>query len=147
MSIAWNSFTPLAALTGGALIGTAAAMFVLLNGRIAGISGIVSGLLTPARGDTAWRAAFLAGMIGAPAACGLFAALARPQIDAGWPAVVVAGLLVGVGTRCGSGCTSGHGVCGISRWSARSLMATASFMSAGIVTVFVLRHLLGWQPA
>ncbi len=143
MTIDWNAFTPWSALAGGALIGLAAAMFVLLNGRIAGISGIAGGLLAPARGDIAWRVAFLAGLIGAPAIYLLLAAAPTLQIDAGYPALVAAGLLVGVGTRYGSGCTSGHGVCGLSRFSPRSLLATATFMGAGFVTVFVLRHLLG----
>ena len=143
MTIDWTAFTPWSALAGGVLIGIAAAMFVLLNGRIAGISGIAGGLLAPVRGDIAWRVAFLAGLIGAPAIYLLLAAAPTLQIDAGYPALVAAGLLVGVGTRYGSGCTSGHGVCGISRFSPRSLLATATFMAAGFVTVFVLRHLLG----
>ena len=143
MSIDWNSFTPWAALVGGLLIGAAAAMFVLLNGRIAGISGIVGGLLSPSKGDLAWRVAFVVGMLGAPAVYALFRAVPHPQIDAGWPAVLAAGLLVGVGTRYGSGCTSGHGVCGLSRLSPRSLVATAAFMGAGFVTVFIARHVLG----
>lgn len=144
MVIDWNAFTPGSALAGGVLIGVAAALFVLLNGRIAGISGILSGLLRPSRGDAAWRAAFIAGLIAAPLAWLVFAPLPTVQIDAGYGALVVAGLLVGIGTRYGSGCTSGHGVCGVSRLSPRSLVATASFMAAGFVTVFVLRHLLGF---
>ena len=143
MSIDWNHFTPLAALAGGVLIGIAAAMFVLLNGRVAGISGVLGGLLRPARGDIAWRVAFVLGLVGAPLAYLLFAALPRPQIDAGYGALILAGLLVGVGTRYGGGCTSGHGVCGLSRLSPRSLVATAAFMGAGFVTVFVIRHLFG----
>ena len=143
MSIDWNHFTPLTALAGGVLIGIAAAMFVLLNGRIAGISGVLGGLLRPVRGDSAWRMAFVLGLVGAPLVYLLFAALPRPQIDAGYGALILAGLLVGVGTRYGSGCTSGHGVCGLSRLSPRSLVATAAFMGAGFVTVFVTRHLLG----
>ena len=142
MTIAWNAFTPYAALAGGALIGLAAALFVLLNGRIAGISGIVGGLLRPAAGGAGWRLAFLAGLIGAPLVYALAAALPRPQIDAGWTALVAAGLLVGVGTRYGAGCTSGHGVCGLARLSPRSLVATLAFMAAGFATVFVVRHLL-----
>ena len=142
MSIAWNEFTPWSALAGGVLIGLAAAMFVLLNGRIAGISGVVGGLLKPAAGDVAWRVAFVAGLIGAPLVYLLVAPLPLPQIDAGVGALVAAGLLVGVGTRYGSGCTSGHGVCGLARLSPRSLVATATFMGAGFVTVYVLRHLL-----
>lgn len=143
MVIDWNAFTPVSALAGGLLIGLAAALFVLLNGRIAGISGIVGGLLRPARGDVAWRVAFVAGLIVAPLAWLLFAPLPALQIDAGYGALVLAGLLVGIGTRYGSGCTSGHGVCGVSRLSPRSLVATAAFMGAGFVTVYVLRHLLG----
>ena len=118
-------------------------MFVLFNGRIAGISGILGGLLKPVRGDIGWRVAFIAGLVGAPLGYALFADLPSPQIDASNAALVAAGLLVGVGTRYGSGCTSGHGVCGISRLSPRSLVATASFMAAGFVTVFVARHVLG----
>lgn len=140
MAIDWTNFTPWPALAGGLLIGLAAAAFVLFNGRIAGISGILGGLLRPARGDIAWRAAFLAGLIGAPLAYGLFASLPAVRIDAGVGTLMAAGLLVGLGTRYGSGCTSGHGVCGLSRLSPRSLVATLSFMLAGFVTVFVLRH-------
>ena len=142
MTIDWNAFTPWSALAGGVLIGLAAAMFLLLNGRIAGISGIVGGLLRPVRGDIAWRAAFVAGLLAAPAVYLLFAELPRITIDAGTGALAVAGLLVGIGTRYGSGCTSGHGVCGLSRLSPRSLVATLAFMGAGFATVFVLRHLL-----
>lgn len=144
MSIAWNEFTPWSALAGGALIGLAAAMFVLLNGRVAGISGVVGGLLKPAAGDVAWRIAFVAGLVGAPLVYLLFAPLPLPQIDADVGALVAAGLLVGVGTRYGAGCTSGHGVCGLARLSPRSLVATATFMGAGFVTVYVLRHLLNF---
>jgi uncharacterized membrane protein YedE/YeeE len=143
MSIDWNHFTPLAALAGGVLIGIAAAMFALLNGRIAGISGVLGGLLRPTRGDMAWRIAFVLGLVGAPLVYVLFAALPKPQIDASYGALILAGLLVGIGTRYGSGCTSGHGVCGLSRLSPRSLAATAAFMGAGFITVFVTRHLLG----
>lgn len=142
MTIDWMNFTPWTALAGGLLIGLAAAAFVLLNGRIAGISGILGGLLRPAQGDVAWRLAFLAGLVGAPLVVALFAPLPAVRIDAGDGALVAAGLLVGIGTRYGSGCTSGHGVCGLSRLSPRSLVATASFMLAGFVTVFVLRHVL-----
>lgn len=142
MTIAWPSFTPWTALAGGLLIGLAAALLVLFNGRIAGISGIVGGLLKPARGDLAWRAAFVAGLVMAPMAWLVFAALPRLHVAAGTPTLVVAGLLVGIGTRYGSGCTSGHGVCGISRGSPRSLVATGTFMAAGFATVFVARHLL-----
>jgi uncharacterized membrane protein YedE/YeeE len=141
MAIDWIHFTPWTALAGGLLIGLAAASFVLLNGRIAGISGILGGLLRPAQGDTAWRVAFLAGLVGAPLFYALFASLPEVHIEAGDGALAAAGLLVGLGTRYGAGCTSGHGVCGLSRLSPRSLVATVSFMLAGFATVFVLRHL------
>ncbi|MEF7612586.1 YeeE/YedE family protein [Aquincola sp. MAHUQ-54] len=143
MDIDWNAFTPWASLAGGLLIGLAAAMFVLLNGRIAGISGIVGGLLRPSAGDVAWRLAFLAGLLAAPVVFSLVSALPVPVIDAGWGRLLAAGLLVGVGTRYAAGCTSGHGVCGLSRLSPRSLAATATFMAAGFVAVFLLRHVLG----
>ncbi|EJM47215.1 putative transporter component [Pseudomonas sp. GM33] len=140
-----NHFTPLSALIGGLLIGTAATLFVLFNGRIAGISGIVGGLLRPLAGDVAWRIAFVLGLLMAPLLYRLNAPLPTLQIDAGYPLLIVAGILVGIGTRYGAGCTSGHGVCGLSRLSPRSGVATAVFMSAGFATVFVVRHLLGWN--
>jgi uncharacterized membrane protein YedE/YeeE len=142
MTINWSEFTPWASLFGGLLIGLSAALFVLFNGRIAGISGVLGGLLRPLRGDVAWRIAFLVGLLGAPLVYGTFATLPEARIDASTGILVVAGLLVGVGTRYGSGCTSGHGVCGLSRRSPRSLVATASFMLAGFVTVYVVRHLM-----
>jgi uncharacterized membrane protein YedE/YeeE len=138
-----NHFTPLSALIGGLLIGTAATLFVLFSGRIAGISGIVGGLLRPLAGDVAWRIAFVLGLLMAPLLYRLIAPLPNLQIDAGYPLLIVAGMLVGIGTRYGAGCTSGHGVCGLSRLSPRSGVATVVFMSAGVVTVFVVRHLLG----
>lgn len=141
MTIDWNAFHPEAAAAGGVLIGLAAAIFVLLNGRIAGISGVLGGLLKPARGDLAWRVAFLAGMLAAPLVYALSADLPQPRIEANEGTLALAGLLVGIGTRYGSGCTSGHGVCGISRLSPRSLAATAAFMLAGFATVFIVRHL------
>ncbi len=143
IDIAWSSFTPWSALAGGVLVGLAAASFLLLNGRIAGISGILGGLLAPSAGDISWRIAFLAGLLGAPALWMLIAKLPPIEIEAGYPALIIAGLLVGIGTRYGSGCTSGHGVCGLSRFSPRSLAATLSFMFAGFVTVFIIRHVLG----
>ena len=142
MLIDWNAFTPWHALVGGALVGTAAALFVLLNGRIAGISGVLGGLLRPVKGDVAWRAAIGIGLIVAPLIYLLFGSPPKPRIDADFGALVLAGLLVGVGTRYGAGCTSGHGVCGLSRLSPRSLVATVAFMAAGFVTVFAIRHLL-----
>jgi uncharacterized membrane protein YedE/YeeE len=147
MSIHWDVFTPWSALAGGLLIGSAAAIFALFNGRIAGVSGVLGGVLRASRGDVAWRLAFVAGLVGAPLVYALFSAPPRPQIEAGWTELVVAGLLVGIGTRCGSGCTSGHAVCGLARASPRSLAATAVFMAAGFATVYVLRHLLGWQAS
>jgi uncharacterized membrane protein YedE/YeeE len=142
MTIAWTAFTPLSALAGGLLIGLAAALLILLNGRIAGISGILGGLLRPVPGERAWRLAFLGGLVAAPLAWLLFAPLPAVTVDASTPLLVAAGLLVGVGTRYGAGCTSGHGVCGVSRLSARSLAATALFMLAGFVTVYLMRHAL-----
>ncbi|EJL94392.1 putative transporter component [Herbaspirillum sp. CF444] len=142
MNINWAGFTPWTSLAGGLLIGLAVALLILLNGRIAGISGIVGGLLRPSKGDVFWRIAFVAGLVAAPLAYRLEAALPAVSIEAGAPTLIVAGLLVGLGTRYGSGCTSGHGVCGLSRRSLRSLAATATFMTAGFVTVFVVRHLI-----
>ncbi len=141
MFIAWQQFTPWSALLGGALIGLAASLFILVNGRVAGISGILGGLLAPAKGDIGWRIAFLGGMVAAPLVYLLLAPAPMVQVDADYGSLILAGLLVGLGTRYGSGCTSGHGVCGLSRLSLRSLVATLLFMSAGIATVFVLRHL------
>ena len=144
MSIDWNAFTPWSSLFGGLLIGLAAALFVLLNGRVAGISGVLGGLLVPLRGDVLWRVAFVGGIVVAPVIYSLFLVLTPVQIDADYPALITAGLLVGVGTRYGAGCTSGHGVCGLSRLSLRSLAATATFMGAGFATVFFMRHILSF---
>jgi len=143
MSIDWSAFTPVSALVGGVVIGVAAGFFLLVNGRVAGISGILGGLLRPLTGDVAWRAAFVAGLVAAPLAWGVFAALPRVQIDTGYAGLVAAGLLVGVGTRYGAGCTSGHGVCGIARMSPRSIVATLLFMIAGFAIVYLARHALG----
>ncbi len=142
MTIDWIHFTPWTSLLGGVLIGLAAAIFVLLNGRIAGVSGILGGLLRPARGDLGWRLAFIAGLAIAPLAYGLAHALPAVTIEADAGTLIVAGLLVGAGTRYGAGCTSGHGVCGLSRLSLRSLAATLAFMAAGFATVAVVRHLI-----
>ena len=145
MNIDWAHFTPFVSLTGGIILGLASAIFILVNGRILGISGIVGGLFPPKMGDTFWRISFLLGFAAAPT---VFHALVpaqyitAPRIDATDLMVVIAGLLVGVGTRYASGCTSGHGVCGLSRLSPRSLVATASFMGAGFITVYVMRHLI-----
>ncbi len=138
------NFTPVSALIGGLLIGASAALFLVLNGRIAGISGILGGLIPPERGQVGWRLAFLAGMFIAPLAyVALGGALPAIGLDASLPLLVVAGLIVGFGTRLGAGCTSGHGVCGIGRGSPRSLAATAVFMATAIATVFITRHLIG----
>jgi len=145
MNIDWHHFTPWASLIGGLLLGVASAAFILINGRILGISGILGGLLPPKVGDISWRVTFLLGMLAAPT---VFMALApagfasEPRIDAGFWTVIVAGLLVGIGTRYASGCTSGHGVCGLSRLSPRSLVATLSFMGAGFFIVYIVRHIV-----
>jgi uncharacterized membrane protein YedE/YeeE len=144
MTIDWTHFTPWTALGGGLLLGLASALFILLHGRILGISGILGGLLTPKAGDANWRLAFLLGLFAAPATFMTLAPadlVAAPRIEADTVIVVIAGLLVGYGTRLGSGCTSGHGVCGLSRLSPRSLAATAAFMAAGFLTVFIVRHI------
>jgi uncharacterized membrane protein YedE/YeeE len=145
MSIDWTYFTPWASLTGGIILGLASAIFILVNGRILGISGILGGLFPPKVGDTTWRIAFMLGLFAAPA---VFHAvvpvqyITAPRIEASDFLVVAAGLLVGIGTRYGAGCTSGHGVCGLSRLSPRSAVATLAFMGAGFVTVYLLRHLI-----
>jgi len=141
--VAWSQFTPWTALSGGALIGAAAALLLLFNGLIAGISGILGGLFTATARDIPWRAAFIGGLILAPLIWRVMTDLPPIKIAAGYPTIIIAGLLVGIGTRYGSGCTSGHGVCGISRFSPRSLVATATFMAAGFATVYVVRHLFG----
>lgn len=139
-----QNFTPLPALAGGLLIGSAAALMLLLKGRVAGISGIVGGLLQPARGDSSWRVLFLLGMMAAPLVTMLYAGqLPEITTTVSDRTLVVAGLLVGFGTRLGSGCTSGHGVCGLARRSQRSLVATLTFICTGALTVWVVRHLLG----
>jgi len=140
MTIDWMHFTPWTSLAGGALIGTAAAAFILINGRITAISGIVAGVLTPRSGDQGWRLAFIAGLIAAPSLWLTFAPQIEVHVEAGTAALFAAGLLVGIGARYGSGCTSGHGICGVARLSRRSLMATATFMLTGFATVYLLRH-------
>jgi uncharacterized membrane protein YedE/YeeE len=140
INIDFNHFTPWSALIGGLILGIAAVIFILINGRITGISGILGGLLSPTQGDVWWRVAFIAGLIMAPLIYSLFTTLI--QIDASYPLLIIAGLIVGIGTRYGSGCTSGHGICGISRLSPRSLVATAAFMAAGFITVFIIRHVI-----
>jgi uncharacterized protein len=145
MNLDWTHFTPWASLSGGILLGVASALFILLNGRILGISGILGGLLPAQTGDASWRLTFLLGLCVSPLVMKAVVPaelLHAPRIDASMTTVVVAGLLVGLGTRYGSGCTSGHGVCGLSRLSPRSMAATGLFMAAGFVTVFVLKHIL-----
>lgn len=138
-----SNFTPVASLLGGVLIGLAAAMLWLANGRIAGISGIVGNLPSARTGDVTWRIVFLAGLIVAPLGYAALAGTPMIRLDASPPIVIAGGLLVGFGTRLGSGCTSGHGVCGMARFSPRSIVATCLFMAAGFVTVFVMRHIVG----
>jgi uncharacterized membrane protein YedE/YeeE len=143
MLIDWNNFTPWTALTGGALIGVASALFVLFNGRIAGITGIMGGLIRPKARDISWRVAFILGLIMAPIVWQLFSPIPTIDIEANNTLLAIAGLIVGISTRYGSGCTSGHGVCGISRLSPRSIIATLAFMGTGFLTVYVVRHILG----
>ena len=142
MMIDWNNFTPWASLAGGLLIGLAVALLLMLNGRVAGISGIIGGLFRPSQGDVWWRVAFLAGLVLSPLAFAMVSPLPEIQVEASYALLVVAGLLVGIGTRYGAGCTSGHGVCGLSRGSPRSMVATLTFMLAGGVTVYLVRHLV-----
>lgn len=142
MTLDWTHFTPWTSLAGGVLIGLAAALFILLNGRVLGVSGILTGLVRAQRGDLGWRLAFVAGLLFAPTVWALFVRPLEARIEAGPALLVAAGLLVGWGSGYGSGCTSGHGVCGLSRLSPRGLAATLVFMGAGFATVFVVRHVL-----
>ena len=147
MTIAWNLFTPWPALLGGLLIGLASALYVLGNGRVAGIAGIVASPLRALLSGTSMapertRLLFIAGLLVAPWVWRLFAPLPAVSLDVGAVGLIAAGLFVGVGVRMGNGCTSGHGVCGLSRFSLRSLVNVLAFMGAGFATVFVLRHLL-----
>ena len=139
-----ENFTPLSGAIGGAMIGLSAALLLLVSGRIAGISGILGSLLAPKAGDVAWRVAFIVGLVAGPLVVMLVTGT-PPRIELQAPlwALVLAGLLVGFGTRLGGGCTSGHGVCGLSRLSRRSLVATLTFMATGALSVFVVVHLLG----
>jgi uncharacterized membrane protein YedE/YeeE len=137
-------FTPVTSLVGGVLIGVSASLLLLAHGRIAGISGIVGGALRLRDGDRTWRLLFLAGLIGGGWLITFVSPAAFPTtLPAPAPLLVVAGLLVGFGTQLGNGCTSGHGVCGLGRLSARSLVATLTFMTTGAAVVFVIRHVLG----
>jgi uncharacterized protein len=143
MSVDWQHFTPWTSLGGGILIGVAAGLLILTSNRILGVSGIVGGLFKPKPGDAGWRLFFILGLFLAPLAWRSLAALPAPPINTSSAVLAIAGVLVGFGTRLGSGCTSGHGVCGLSRLSPRSLVATALFMLAGFATVFVARHVIG----
>lgn len=140
MSIDWANFTPLASSIGGLLIGLAVSILIIFNGKVTGISGIVGGLLKPTRDDLFWRVAFLCGLVSAPIVYRLAAPIPKINIDSSIWIVAIAGILVGFGSRYGSGCTSGHGVCGISRLSKRSFIATLCFIFSGLVTVFFVRH-------
>lgn len=142
MAIDYIAFTPASAIVGGVLIGVAAALFMLVNGRVAGASGIIGGLLRPSLPDVGWRIAFILGLMLAPSIYAGFVYLPALKIDAGYAMLFAAGLLVGIGTRYGAGCTGGHGVCGLSRLSPRALVATVSFITAGVATVYVVRHLI-----
>lgn len=137
------AFDPVSALLGGALVGLAAVLMMMLTGRIAGVVGILGGVLTAPSSDRAWRFAFIAGLIAAPVIAGMFGRPMASPVMPGWPMIVIGGLLVGFGARMGGGCTSGHGVCGISRLSARSIVATLVFMATAAITVAVVRHGLG----
>lgn len=143
MNIDWPSFTPWTSLAGGVLIGLAASLFIVVNGRIAGVSGLLAGLLRPGGEGWAEKGLFLAGLVLAPLLWRAFGDWLQAEFQVGLPGLMLAGLLVGIGTRYGSGCTSGHGVCGMSLLSLRSLIATSSFIASGVATVYVMRHLLG----
>ena len=142
MLIDWNNFTPWSAISGGAMLGIASAVFILLNGRIAGICGILGGLYRPQCNDIGWRVAFIIGLILAPLAWATVNTFPNINIEASNGLLAISGLIVGISTRYGSGCTSGHGVCGISRLSPRSIIATLAFMGTGFLTVFIVRHVL-----
>lgn len=144
MQIDWVAFTPIPSLIGGMLLGIAAALYMLLHGRILGISGIIAGLLSPQKGDWSWRLSITLGILSAPVVSNIFLDMHVVQvIDSGWLSIIIAGLLVGFGAQYGSGCTSGHGICGLSRLSPRSLMATVLFMFSGFVSTYVIRHVIG----
>lgn len=138
-------FTPLQSFLGGVIIGAAVWLLILFCGRVAGISGILGGLISPATADKRWRLAFLLGMVASPWVYGLFASLPETRITAAWPLLVAAGLLVGIGTRYGAGCTSGHGVCGLARLSARSVVATITFTAVAFLTVWLLGFWLDYR--
>ncbi len=139
-----ENFTPVTGFVGGLMIGGAATLFVALNGRVAGISGILGGLLEPRSGEWLWRGAFVLGIVVGPWLVALAGGhVPDVRFDDSWPVIVIAGLLVGYGTRLGNGCTSGHGVCGLSRGSPRSVVATAVFFSVAVATTYLMRHVAG----
>jgi len=140
MTIDWAHFTPLWSTIGGLLIGLAASVFILFHGRIMGVSGILGGLIRPIKGDIGWRVIFFLGLISAPIGARFLGLMPEIEIDGSPLQLIVAGLLVGFGTNLGSGCTSGHGVCGIARLSPRSITATLTFMATGVLTVWVMHH-------
>lgn len=143
MMIDWQHFTPWASFGGGLLIGVSTALLLLANGKIAGISGIFGGLLRWSQSDRLWRILFILGMLSAPITYRLFIHAPTIIVDANWMIIIIAGLLVGFGTRYSGGCTSGHGICGISRLSLRSIIATLIFTLVGFITVYISRHILG----
>lgn len=138
-----TEFTPLMSLAGGILIGLSAVLLMAVNGRIAGMTGILSGIIPPFSADWAWRAAFLAGAVVAPLAFILAGGTVEFSVPVSMPVLVAGGVIVGIGVYFGSGCTSGHGVCGIARLSPRSIAATVIFMVAAVATVYVIRHVAG----
>jgi uncharacterized protein len=142
MTLDWAHFTLIQSLAGGLLIGLAAGALLLGMGRILGAAGIVGGIVDPRPGDVGWRASLILGLLLAPTALSLLTTVKAPAIESSWPMLIIAGLLVGFGTRLGSGCTSGHGICGVSRLSPRSIAATVLFMASGFATVFIIRHVL-----
>jgi uncharacterized membrane protein YedE/YeeE len=141
-NVDWASFTPASSLLGGLLIGIAASALLLLNGRILGVSGILGGLLPPRSGDVQWRAWFIAGLLVPPLVLGLSQTMPAPAFPSGLWLTLLAGLFVGFGARMGSGCTSGHGICGMARLSRRSIVATCCFLLSGVLTVYLMRHVL-----
>lgn len=141
--IDYEHFTPWLSFWGGLLIGIAVSLLLILNGRVAGVSGILAGLITRPNRDTVWRALFVLGLLLAPTVYHFGFDLPEINIDASWITLIIAGLLVGIGTRIGGGCTSGHGICGLSRFSMRSIMATVLFMSTGAASVYLMQHIFG----
>lgn len=140
-----TEFTPFSALLGGVILGVSALLLILFNGKIAGISGIVSRGISQFNRDGIWRWMFILGLIIGPIISGLWQFSLPSQIDVSWPLIIAGGLFVGIGSKLGSGCTSGHGICGIGRFSKRSIVATLVFMLVAVIVVFVVNHLVGAQ--